>query len=258
MPNEETPEEFYGLKYIKLAEDDLDNLMFIGTARKHEEFLKVADHCIEIVKQSDNIRLIVLETWLFLDYSVRELLISELDRSGINHEDYDLRYYALPRNFRACIDLLVKIKQTNEKLPPDPHANAIKLPVKFLLFLKREHSQLFDQFRDVEQQYYQKYYPGLAIPANATIAHTTVTGVNSNNQKYRRISEAWLQVTSRIDDDWGKKALKLDLARNFAAHSYDAKKISERMGYAGENVEKHIRSECLSLIEQLFGITPKA
>lgn len=257
MSEEETPEKFYGLKHITLTEDDLDNLMFIGSASKLKEFLKAADNCIETVKQSGNIRLIVLETWLFLDFGVRELLVGALDSAGINHEDYDLRYYALPRNFRACTDLLVKIKQTNEKLPPDPRNNAITLPIRFLFFLKREHPQLFGQLMEAEQQYYQRYYPKLVTSKETANIYTMSISVSPNQQEYRHISENWLKATSRIDDDWRKKAVRLDDARNYAAHSYDTKKISERMGYAGENVEQRIRNECLSLIEHLLGIVPK-
>ena len=130
MADHETPEEILGLKYIKLTEDDLANVVFIGTVSKFEEFLKIAENCIETIKKSDNIRLIVLETWLLIDYGVRELLLCAIDSSSINRDDYDLRYKALP-SFRACISLLVKIKQTNTKLPPDPDINAINLPVKF-------------------------------------------------------------------------------------------------------------------------------
>jgi hypothetical protein len=132
MSDNETPAQFYGLKNINLGDDDLVNLMFIGTPNELGELLKSADNCIEIIKQSDNIRLMVLETWLFLDYCVRMLLIGAIDGGGINRDEYDFKYYALPRNFKACVELLVRIKEVNEGLPIDPSINAIKLPFRFL------------------------------------------------------------------------------------------------------------------------------
>lgn len=254
---EETPEQFFDLKNIKLAEDDLENMMFIGTSIEFKEFLKAADNCIETIKQSDNIRLIVLETWLFLDYSIRVLLVGAIDGNRINRDEYDLKFYALPRNFRACVELLVRIKQVNDKLPLNPSTNAIKSPIKYLLFLKNEHPQFFAQSSEIEQLYYQKYYPELVAPT--TLNHISIKPItfDSKEQKYRNLSTAWLNMTKRIDDSWKKKALRLDNTRNYAAHSFDMMKIAENMGYKGGNTTKHVRNECLDLIEQLLGITPK-
>ncbi len=258
MTEKTTPEEFYSLRNISLTEDDLDNLMFMGTVPKVEEFLKAADNCVGIVKDSRNIRLMILETWLFLDYSVRELLIIVIGGGKINREEYELRYYALPSSFRACVDLLVKIKTTNEKLVPDPKENAITFPIKFGVFLMSENREFFKQFRELEQTYYRRYYPELATPQETDTFKTEPARIDFDAERnYRYVSETWLTVTRRLDDTWKKRAYRLNNARNHAAHSYEYDKISKHLGYSGVNVEKLVRDECLTLIEQLVGITPK-
>jgi hypothetical protein len=254
---DETPDEFYGLEHIKLAEDDLDKLIWLGPGIKLEDFLRTADNCIRLLKQSENSRQLVLETWLFIDYAVRELLLSALDIDKVNHEDYDLRYYALPRSFKACIDLLLRIKQTNEKLSPDPSENAIKMPGRFYFFLKREYPQFLDQFIEIGQQYYKKYHPELIKPKPSE-RFNSVTVFSTKLPEYRRVSGAWLHTTAGIDEDWKRTAIRLNDARNLAAHSYEPQKIAERLGYAGDSVTGRVRLECLGVIQRLTGIVPKA
>jgi len=92
------------------------NIAFFGTRDDLSEFKQVAEKCLETIEETNNIRLIVIETWLFVDFSVRQLIMSALDLSKFNHEDYDLRYKLIPKNFSESLELLEKIKNTNEKL----------------------------------------------------------------------------------------------------------------------------------------------
>ena len=259
MSDDETPEQFYGLKNIKLAEDDLENLMFMGSVNELDEFLKSADNCIETVKQSDNIRLIILETLLFLDYfGVRQLLMSALDLGQLNHEDYDLRYRLLPRSFRECLNLLDKIKKVNQDLLPNPEHHRIRLPMKFLFFLKREHKDFLDNFISIEEDYYKKYHPELARQDPLSNVSSSILSQRSQDKDtFRRLSDSWLESVARIDDDWISKAKKLNDARNLAAHSYDNKKITACIGYAGEKADDQVKSYCLQLIEELMGVIIK-
>lgn len=67
----------YPSENIKVKTDTL----FYGSAMEIEEFLEVAEKCSSTIKEVSNARLIVIETWLFVDYGVRQLLMSALDLS---------------------------------------------------------------------------------------------------------------------------------------------------------------------------------
>ena len=69
-----------------------NKLLFYGSVHELEEYLDIAEKCVSLVKSSESIRLIVLETWLFIDYSIRQLIMGALDLTRYNHEDYDLQY----------------------------------------------------------------------------------------------------------------------------------------------------------------------
>jgi hypothetical protein len=241
-------------KTIRLKTD----LLFTGSAFEVEEFIGIAEKCVSLVNEATSVRLIVLETWLFVDYSMRQVLMSALELSRFNHEEYDLRYNLLSRSFEGCLNLLLKLKKVNEELAPNPENNRLTYPARLLFFLRREHKEFFDKLLEVEKEYYQKYFPAL-IPKEADIytvvSEPKIVPVNNN---YRRLSDGWLKSVAKIDDDWGKKAAKLNGARNLAAHSYDERKIAGRLGYTGEHALEHVKKHCLELLEQMIGIVPKA
>lgn len=111
---------------------------------------------------------------------------------------------------------------------------------------------------EVEQEYYREYAPGLvrkgSIEQPVALANL-VTTAGVNRVEYSRISIGWLTAVSRIDPDWLKSVNRLNLARNFAAHSYDSEEILKRMGYSGPEAISHLREECLALLKNLIGVT---
>ena len=72
--------------------------------------------------------------------------------------------------------------------------------------------------------------------------------------QYSRIPKGWIKAVKRIDKDWIKGAYRLNDARNYAAHSYDSKKILQRMGYSGTSAVAHLKDECLKLLRNLIGV----
>jgi hypothetical protein len=123
--------------------------------------------------------------------------------------------------------------------------------------MKNDYPHIFAHFLEIEQRYYQKFFPELVAPKLSNTTSIEPNNFNSTDIKYRNISNNWLHITRRIDNNWKKKAIRLDNARNFVAHSSDMMKIAENLGYKGTNGAKHIRKECLNLLEQLLGIVPK-
>lgn len=60
------------------------DLLFTGSAFDVEEFIGIAEKCVSLVHEATSVRLIVLETWLFVDYSMRQVLMST-----VAHERYE-------------------------------------------------------------------------------------------------------------------------------------------------------------------------
>lgn len=249
-------EEFFDwpLKEIRVK----SKLLFYGSVYELEEYVDIAEKCVSLVKSSESIRLIVLETWLFIDYSIRQLIMGALDLTRYNHEDYDLQYNLLPRSFEACLTLLVRLKNSNEKLPSNPEHGRVLLPGRFAFFLMKEHRQTFDELIEAEREYYRKFFPSLLPHENDGTEAISLSPVKVTSHSYRRLSDDWLEAVADIDEEWSKKASKLNAARNLAAHSHDVPKIVARMGYSGENANQHVKNHCLELLEQMIGIVAKA
>ena len=242
---------------IELSEDTV----FFGSADKLEELVSIASKCIEEIQSTEKARLIVLETWLFIDFCIRELLMSALGLHDVSVEGYDLRFSLLPRSFSECVKIIERLKEVHTALPRDPQEKSIRLPARFLFLLKDRHPELFSRFLEVEQEYYREHAPGLvkkeSIEQPVAWVNFAAT-VGENRAEYSRISSGWLTAVSRIDQDWLKSVSRLNLARNFAAHSYDSEEILVRMGYSGPKAISHLREECLALLKNLIGVAKAA
>jgi len=239
---------------IELSED----MLFYGSAVKLEELVSLAGKCIEEVEGSNNVRLIILETWLFIDFCIRELLMSGLKLDGLNIDAFDLRFHLLPKSFRECIRLIMRLKDTHSNLPRDPQEKAIKLPVRFFFFLKKQYPDFFDQLLSIEQEYYRKYAPELVTgdsSEEALRSATTVTYEVAEPVQYSRIPIGWIEAVGRIDKAWFRSVSRLNEARNYAAHSYDSEQILQCMGYSGADPVAHLKDECIGLLRNLIGIT---
>jgi hypothetical protein len=110
----------------------LDNALFFGNVIEYKDYIETARKYLHAVRRTQSTRLIVLETWLFVDYTLRQLLMHGLELTAIDQEELDLRYNLLPRSFGACIDLLVRLRKTNHQLPPKPGERALRIPGRMM------------------------------------------------------------------------------------------------------------------------------
>lgn len=231
---------------IEFSED----VLFYGSPLRLKELVKLAEKCIGEVEGSNNVRLIVLETWLFIDFCIRELLMSGLGLNRVNIDACDLRYQLLPISFVRCIGLIEKLKKTHSGLPQDPNESAIELPIHFMFFIKKYYSNFLNQLLDIKEEYYTKHMPELVTkkynPLEVEIIPAPV--------QYSRIPKGWIKAVERIDKDWIKSANRLNDARNYAAHSYDSKKILQRMNCSGMSPVEHLKDECVKLLRNLIGV----
>ena len=86
--------------------DDSASIPFWGRIEQLEKLSALASHCLETVNKSESPREMVLETWLVLDYAVRDLIVNSYGLYKFCQEDFDLRYELLPQSFRALLRFL--------------------------------------------------------------------------------------------------------------------------------------------------------
>lgn len=70
--------------------DELDSIPFWGRIDQLEKLSDIASRCLETVTKSESPREMVLETWLVLDYAVRDLIVSGYGLYKFCQEDFDL------------------------------------------------------------------------------------------------------------------------------------------------------------------------
>lgn len=248
----------FGLRYIEWTGDTSGSLLFYGLVKDMEPFFKNADKTIHTILTANNTRLIVIEAWLFCDFSIRTILLAAIDQKHVNLPEYDLRYQCLPSRFEDCIRLLMKIRETNALLPKDPEARRLKMDGEFLDFLFREHRDFLDRLMELEYAFYKSRYPQLA--KTVSLSNPVYVGFGESSvfdtgpkTKYVRVPDGWLTATESIDEDWAKRACRLNRARNKAAHSHDEQAIAEALGIAGANSLQRVREECVQVLTELWG-----
>lgn len=248
----------FGLKHIEWAGDKSSNLLFYGAVRDMEPFFKNADRTIQTILAVESPRLIVLEAWLFCDFSIRTILLAAIDQNHVNLPEYDLRYQCLPSGFEGCIQLLLKIRTTNAALSRDPEERRLKIDGEFLHFLFQEHRDFVDRFMELEHTFYESKYPHLAKAVN--LSNPVYVGFGESSifdrgpkTKHARVPAGWLEATESVDEDWLKRARRLNKARNMAAHSHDENAIAEALGITGPNTLRRVRYECVQILTDLWG-----
>jgi hypothetical protein len=71
------------------------------------------------------------------------------------------------------------------------------------------------------------------------------------------VEDDWIKIVAGIDDDWIKKAKKLNRLRNNAAHVYSEDFIYKELGINGRNKISQLKSFCKTLLKHLLDVTIK-
>jgi len=219
---------------------DLD--LFFGTIDDMERYYAQARAYVKSVKDSGSVRLIVVETWLFVDFTVRGLLMSSLQFDRADHEDLDLGYALLPRGFRECASLLQKLVKVNQNLPSEIEKRFTGSARKWA-YLDQFDPGLQARIATAEESYRHSFHPG------------TDDEFSVRKFRYRSVPEGWLEVAGNIDESWVKRANRLNDARNLAAHCHEETRIAAKLGFHGSDTLNHVRDECLRLSKDLVGIS---
>lgn len=218
-----------------------DRDLFFGTLDAWDQYEAQAQAYFEILQGSASIRLIVLETWLFVDYAVRELLMSGFQLQKVDDSELDLRYNLLPRGLHDCVRLLKKLRDVNRRLPVRPEQPITGRSRKWKYFDEFDPG-LSKRIAAAEMSYFETF----KIPQPDVVIY---------KNKYRSVPEGWLDVADQIDEPWSELVNRLNGARNLAAHCHDEARIAARLGCTGPNRLELVRAECGRTAEDLVGVS---
>jgi len=241
------------------VEEYWDETALVPFWGREEQLNKLADlvrRCVETVTQSESQREMVLETWLLLDYAVRDLVLSGYGLYRFCHEEFDLRYELLPKSFEALLRLLKKTisfqsSLNNQPCPSHDYPPYIRCSIGFLKHLADNHSDIAEVLKKIETEYFALLHPELAeqIEQGMQFYH------RATPQRFEALPSGWLEVASNLGEDWFCLARRLNKARNKAAHSHDSLAIAKAFGITGPRAIELVRDECLRLLDKLLGIT---
>jgi hypothetical protein len=239
---------------ISLEKFDVEEEMpFLGTVDTVLDVFSSIESSINTIQKYDNPRLIVIETWLILDYIVRDLIISGLDLHKHCYDDFDLRYKLLPNGFRNCVELLEEIIKKQRSLENDPAPKRVSGPVDFWYYFKNNFRNKFDEFIKIEEKFLKSKYPKFFEEES----HLKFASHLPVNKRYRSVIEPWIKVVGCIDEEWLKNTKKINEVRNQAAHSFNPELIYKTLGINGNKQLEKLKKYCLGQIEQLIKIKIK-
>jgi len=234
---------------------------FFGNLKQLRELGEVFGKCIDNCNASSSIREIVLETWITVDFAIRQLLLSGFDLTRFSDQKLDIGYLILPNSFKELVGILKKTgkycckehksESTKEKIDK---SSGLRASYGFWKFIKENDRELFQRIWEVSDEYNWKMHPELS--ENESVYHTQgpQSVFNGKNQAFEEFNDQWKEVICKFDDNWFKMVDRLNAARNAAAHNYDASQIGERLGKKAPNLVNKVRLECFSLLESLFNV----
>lgn len=251
-------------EYLKISDSITikSDAPFYGSVFDFITFEKLIKEYFKSVKELDNPRYIILETWLLVDFAIFTLLsnLFNLTRFNSEKEKFDLSYELIPRRFSTKLKIFKKILEIQRSLPEKPVDNSVTIDAKFSLFFMKKYKDEYMKYLNIIQEYYKKYYPKLVnnskvkkISIEYPLPIITKTDILKAPKRYC-VNKSFIKSLKIIDNNWFTIAKSLNDARNAAAHSYDQKKILSVFGCKGENAPEKAKKRCLTIIENLLGI----
>ena len=214
------------------------------------EIERIIQKITDILDSSNEIRVLVLETWFFVDFLIRRILAYACSLSRYDSERFDAIHVLLPNNFNECLDALRKLLNEQRKLPPaKPKRNYIYIDPGMSIFLINEHQDFLDKLNQIEIEYIKKKYPD---SYENILGESHIYDVNSINTCFR--DEFLLKCCTALDKDWFSKVKELNEVRNRAAHYYDENEICKKLKITGENKLEQVREYCKLILEQICGV----
>jgi len=240
--------------------DEQRIIPFYGTESELEALEALVSNCLAVLRCATSTREMVLETWLTVDYAIRQLLLSGFEVSRFCAEDFDLQYMLLPQGFERLLKLLESTIRFNASIPladeaarPDKYGG-FRASMEFWRFVKEHSPELVEQIEQVRRQYVRAKNPD--IPGDFIYAGSFF--IHESKPENTRMSLDWREVASGLNEAWFKDARQLNKARNFAAHLFRPEKISSAFGLEGPNNVVQTRDKCFDILRTLLGVKEEA
>ena len=250
-------------------DEERDDIIFFGNVYDLNILHSVITECIEILDKSTSPREMVLETWLTLDFALRQFLLAGFELTRFCDEDFDLGDLLLPNGFSDSLNLFNKTIKYNSKftLEPEPHApdktGGFKSSYEFLSYIKNKHPELYGKIEEVTKEYRLEKNPelleiqlsnGKKLTFSSEILSSESLSLTPSKHKIERMGLGWRKIASTFGDSWIRAARQLNTARNKAAHSHDVNRIGLAFGLKGDNLTEKVRKKCRLLLNVLLGV----
>lgn len=131
------------------------------------------------------------------------------------------------------------------------------------------------EFIPVLKKYYKKYYPELldtaktfeeienekkllSVPASISVKSSSILSHLYSPKNYRQVPDEWFNLAVQFDEDWFRRAGKVNTVRNKAAHVIKSDKIYSELGIKGKNEKTKfntLRKFCIQQLSDLLDIT---
>lgn len=193
----------------------------------------------KVINSSENPRLIVLETWILIDYTVRHLLSHGLQINRF--ESADLSF--LPLGTKDCILMLEKLIKDQINKDENPYQHRVIFPIHFLEFILDDKDFLNKLF-EYEEKFYKKFHPEIK----------TTDILKPDDPNLRAVSNDWLKIVQKLDSNWFDNVNKINKIRNQAAHSFDENKIYSELGINGKNKISKLKKFCNDTLFVTIGV----
>lgn len=233
---------------------------FYGTPKQLMELGEVVGKCIDNCNASSNIREIVIETWITIDFAIRQLLLSGFNLTGFSDQELDISYLLLPNSFKELVNILKKTRKyciehkSSVKVEKKDTSGGFTSSYAFWKFIKENNPELLKKIIEITDEYRRQMTPGLLYMKETYYIEESQSLFESKNKLFEELSDDWKEVICNLDGKWFKRIDKLNDARNFAAHNHNAQQIARYFGKTEPNLVKKVRSECFSLMRQLLNI----
>ena len=120
-----------------------NNTPLFSSLIETNKLIVLLNKSIESIKLIDNPRIIIIETWLILDYFIRDFIVSGLNLNIFCYEDFDLKYELLPQSFDRLVKFLEEFIKQQGGLEKDIKANEVDFYGKFAYFIIKVTSTRF-------------------------------------------------------------------------------------------------------------------
>jgi hypothetical protein len=223
---------------FNIWENETSNLFSLNleTFINLSERIKTAQ---KVIQASENPRLIILESWLIIDFTVRHLLSVGL---GV-YRFQSLKLSFLPFGSRDCLKMLQDLIKDQKCKPINPTRKALQLPGEFFKIINKD-KDFFQKFIAYNLEYDNKVH----------VEYDKGYLILNNDPRYRNVTDDWFNRASQLSEEWFKVIDKINNVRNFAAHSFDEEQIYIALGIKGKNKIDKLKKYCNKTLNQIIGI----